>query len=81
MTFEIITPEGKLFSGNVELVTVPGTKGPFTILSNHAPIISSLGAGVITYRHKNEDKTLSIDEGFVEVLNNHISAVVEITNE
>ncbi len=81
MTLEVITPEGKLFSGKVELVTVPGTKGAFTILTNHAPIISSLTKGEIVYRQKEDEKSISIDEGFVEVLNNHVSVVVEISNE
>ncbi len=81
MTLEIITPEGKLFSGEVELVTVPGTKGTFTILNNHAPIISSLTKGKIVYRHNQSEKNLVIDEGFVEVLNNSVSIIAEVSNE
>ena len=47
MHLEIITPEKKLFTGEVKLVQVPGSSGSFEILNNHAPIISSLDEGKI----------------------------------
>lgn len=77
MKLEILTPEQLVFSGEVSLVTVPGTSGRFTILENHAPIISSLTKGVITYREKDMDVQLTVKDGFVEVSNNMISIAVE----
>ena len=77
MKLEIVTPEQLVFSGEVSLVTVPGTSGRFTILENHAPIISSLTKGVITYRVKDVDSHLTIEDGFVEVSKNVISIAVE----
>lgn len=77
MKLEILTPEQLVFSGEVSLVTVPGTSGRFTILENHAPIISSLTKGVITYREKDMDVHLTVKDGFVEVSNNMISIAVE----
>lgn len=47
MHLEIITPEKKLFSGEIKLIKVPGTKGSFEILKNHAPIISTLEKGIV----------------------------------
>jgi len=47
MFLEIITPEKKIFSGDVKLVKAPGTKGSFEILAKHAPIISTLEKGQI----------------------------------
>ena len=47
MEVKIITPEGEKFSGEADAVTVPGTKGRFQILNNHAPIISTLQSGVL----------------------------------
>ncbi len=44
---EIVTPEKQIYNGTVGLVTVPGDMGQFTILKNHAPIITTLGAGKI----------------------------------
>ena len=81
MKLEIITPEQIIFSGEVSLVTVPGTKGRFTILEQHAPIISSLEKGVITYRVDGNDVNVQSGGGFVEVNNNVISIAVEVVSE
>lgn len=81
MKLEIITPEQIVFSGEVSLVTVPGMNGSFTILKDHAPIVSSLAKGVITYRIEGEDKHFNIGSGFVEVSNNKISIAVELEDE
>ncbi|MBP7508371.1 MAG: F0F1 ATP synthase subunit epsilon [Prolixibacteraceae bacterium] len=67
MILELITPDKKIFSGEILLVQVPGEKGNFEILKNHAPIISSLGKGIIRIvctDHK--ELTYSIDSGVVE---------------
>lgn len=47
MILEIITPENKLYSGEVDVVTLPGVDGSFQLLNNHAPIVSTLGAGTV----------------------------------
>jgi len=71
---EIITPEKKLFDGKVKLVQVPGTKGSFEVLKNHAPVISTLTKGsikVITDRDKQE--FIDINSGIIEVKANIIT--------
>ena len=77
MNLEILTPEKTLFIGTVESVTLPGTQGMFTVLTNHAPMISSLRPGEITYAQKEKRETLSIGEGFVEVRNNNITVCTQ----
>ena len=78
MMLEILSPEQKLFSGEVESVTLPGTLGEFTVLKRHAPLISSLNEGEIKYRLKNGDEQrVAIRNGFVEVLKNHVSVCIE----
>lgn len=78
MMLEILSPEQKLFSGEVESVTLPGTLGDFTVLKRHAPLISSLNQGEIKYRLKNGDEQrVAIRNGFVEVLKNHVSVCIE----
>ena len=47
MYLEIISPEATLFSGEIESLTLPGTNGSFQLLENHAPIVSTLQAGVV----------------------------------
>lgn len=71
---EIISPEKCLYNGSVKLVQVPGAKGSFEILKNHAPIISTLTAGkikVITEGDKQE--FFDIVSGIVEVKANRIT--------
>lgn len=81
MKLEIVTPERIVFSGEVSLVTVPGTKGRFTILKRHAPIISSLEKGIITYRVDGEDVHIQSGGGFLEMSNDVISIAVESVDE
>ena len=78
MYLEIITPDKRIFEGEVNLVQVPGSKGAFTILKNHAPIISTLEAGKITVKEKS-GKLLQFDVngGVVENLKNKIIILVE----
>jgi F-type H+-transporting ATPase subunit epsilon len=71
---EIITPEKKLFDGQVKLVQVPGSKGSFEILKNHAPIISTLAKGIIKIiLEDDKKKTIEINSGIIEVKKNIIT--------
>jgi len=79
MKLDIISPEKVLFSGNVSAVTLPGVMGSFTILEDHAPIISSLQSGLLSYRssEKEEEVELTITGGFVEGKNNEINVCID----
>ena len=79
MNLEILTPEKKLYSGNVYGVQLPGTTGLFEVLEKHAPLVSALKAGklkVIKDRN-NQVSYFEIQGGFVEVLNNNVTVLVE----
>ena len=78
LTLRIVSPERIVFTGEVDSVLVPGTVGPFEILNNHAPIISTLVEGKVAYRVKGDTKELHIVGGFVEVKKNLVSLCVEI---
>jgi F-type H+-transporting ATPase subunit epsilon len=79
MTLEILTPERKLFSGDVYGVQMPGISGSFEVLDRHAPLVSALKAGRIkVLRDKQAHSTYyQISGGFVEVLNNRVTVLVE----
>ena len=78
MLLEIISPDKKLFSGEAELVQLPGSKGSFEILKNHAPIISTLDKGVIKIIAPDGNKTtFEIDGGVIEAKNNKIIVLAE----
>lgn len=74
MKLEIITPEKKLFDGKVRLVKVPGTKGSFEVLENHAPIISTLTRGTVRLIGENDkQEKIEISSGIIEVKANHVT--------
>ncbi|MBQ7389153.1 MAG: ATP synthase F1 subunit epsilon [Paludibacteraceae bacterium] len=78
MRLEILSPEGLVFTGEVLSVSLPGSYSAFTILKNHAPIISSLSKGVVSYVLDGEgEKEILIDGGFVEVDNNVVTICIE----
>ncbi len=78
MYLEIITPEKTIFTGEVRLVQVPGTKGSFEILHNHAPIISSLMEGKVRLiTTEGTEKTFDIKGGVIEAHNNNIAILGE----
>jgi F-type H+-transporting ATPase subunit epsilon len=77
MTLEILTPDKKVFEGDVTSVTVPGTMGSFQILKDHAPIISTLEDGPVIIKNKTEEQTFNIKGGVVEVLKNKIVVLAE----
>ena len=78
MTLEILTPEKKLYSGKVYGVQLPGISGSFEVLDKHAPIVSALGKGNLKIlKDKNSFENYIIQGGFVEVLNNKATVLVE----
>lgn len=77
MTLDILSPEKTYHVDDVESVTLPGTMGSFQILKNHAPLISSLRRGNITFSVKGHLKTMVVEEGFVEVSDNTITVCID----
>jgi F-type H+-transporting ATPase subunit epsilon len=79
MNLEILTPEKKLFSGEVYGVLMPGISGMFEVLDKHAPIVSALKPGrvKILKDKQNHSAHFDITGGFVEVLNNKVTLLAE----
>lgn len=78
MILDVISPERTVVHAAVEAVELPGTKGRFEVLLDHAPLISSLEKGVIAYRNGEGTDKVAISSGFVEVNDNHVVACVEL---
>ena len=72
MHLEILTPEKKVFEGEVISATFPGSDGSFQVLDHHAPLISLLKEGKVEYKGKEGVQTLAITGGVVEVLKNKV---------
>jgi len=72
MHLEILTPEKKIFEGDVTIATFPGADGSFQIMEHHAPLISLLKEGVVEYKSKEATQNVTITGGVVEVVNNKV---------
>jgi F-type H+-transporting ATPase subunit epsilon len=72
MQLEIITPDKVLYSGAVTRVKLPGSKGSFEVLNNHAPLISSLDAGIVRVVDTEGTHNFDITGGIMEVLDNKV---------
>ena len=82
MLLEIIAPDHQLYSGEVDLVQVPGSKGSFQILRNHAPIISTLDQGQIKIVDQKGSTTFfEVGGGVIEAKNNKIIVLAETTKK
>ena len=79
MQIEILTPEKKLFAGDVYGVQLPGVNGSFEVLEKHAPLVSALGSGILKLLLDRTGKSskYSIAGGFIEVLNNKVTILLE----
>lgn len=73
----VMSPEKTLYSDIANSVVVPGTKGAFEILENHAPIISSLQRGIVQIINNGNQTEISAESGFVEVSHNEVSICIE----
>mgnify|MGYP001346137156 CR=1 FL=1 len=82
MRLEIITPDSRIFEGEIKSVRVPGQKGSFQVLKDHAPIISTLDNGpVIIVDNSGNEKSYLISGGVIEVKMNKIILLAESARE
>jgi F-type H+-transporting ATPase subunit epsilon len=83
MELEILTPERKIYSGEVYGIQLPGISGSFEILEKHAPMVSALGKGAmkVLVDKGNNNTLFEVTGGFVEVLNNKVTVLVEKATE
>lgn len=77
----VVTPEKKVVDAEVEQVELPGELGYLGILPGHAPLISLLKTGVLTYRGAGGGKSLALSAGFVEVANDAVSVLADLAEE
>lgn len=77
ISLEVLTPEKLLLNEKVESVTVPGTKGSFQVLKDHAPLISTIDIGVIDIKKNNEKDHFTTGGGTIEVLKNKVTILVD----
>lgn len=78
MILTVLTPENRLLEAEVSKVSLPGSKGSFMVLRNHAPVISSLSEGDLVYVSSGVEGRIHVLAGFVEVNANRITVCAEV---
>ena len=78
LKLEIVTPDAKVFSDDVDMVTLPGTEGEMGILPMHVPLMTQLAAGEVSVRKGGQDFFLAVGDGFVEVTGESVSILTDM---
>lgn len=78
MMLTIVSAEKVLYEGEAQSVTVPGGKGPFEVLEGHAPIISTLRGGKLSFVTKDGEQEMTISGGFIDVHDGRAEVCVEL---
>jgi len=77
IALEVVTPSGAVVNEDVDIVNAPGYGGDFGVLANHAPFLSTIKIGVLSYETGKKREHLMVSGGFCEVSNNKITFLVE----
>ena len=77
LTLTVVTPEKQLVSEEVDQVNAPGSEGDFGVLYDHAPILTNLRSGQLSYENDGESTALVISGGYLEVTNNRVTILAE----
>ena len=78
LRLEIVTPEAKVYSEDVDMVTLPGVEGEMGIFPMHVPLMTQLASGEVSVRKGGQDFFLAVGEGFVEVTAQKVSVLVDM---
>ena len=78
LKLEIVTPEAKIYSEDVDMVTVPGVEGEMGIYPMHVPLMTQVSSGELIARKGGKDYFLAIGEGFVEIAGDHVSVMTDM---
>ncbi|WP_272699036.1 F0F1 ATP synthase subunit epsilon [Desulfovibrio sp. Fe33] len=81
LKLEIVTPDRKVLSEDVEYVGAPGIMGEFGVLPNHVPFLSALGIGNLHYKQDGKAFYVFVSGGFAEVSNNQVTILAEVAEK
>jgi len=77
LKLEIVTPEAKIYSEEVSMVTLPGSEGELGIYPNHVPLMTQVHAGEIIVSRDGSEEVLAVGEGFIEVTSDHVAILTD----
>jgi F-type H+-transporting ATPase subunit epsilon len=78
LKLEIVTPEGKSYSDDVEMVTLPGIEGEMGIFPQHVPLVTQITSGEIIARKGGRDDFLAVGEGFVQITGERVAVMTDM---
>src|SRR5436190_17940464 len=78
LKLEIVTPEGKIYSEDVDMVTLPGIEGEMGIYPQHVPLMTQIVAGEVIARKEGKDDFLAVSEGFAEITGDHVAILADV---
>ena len=78
LKLEIVTPEAKVYSEDVDMVTLPGSEGEMGIYPNHVPLMTQIVAGEVLVQKDREQVHLAVGEGFVEITGDRVSILTDM---
>ncbi len=78
LKLEIVTPEAKIYSEDVDMVTLPGVEGEMGIFPMHIPLMTQVAAGEICARRNGQDHYLAVGEGFVEITGDRVAILTDM---
>ena len=78
LKLEIVTPEAKIYSEDVEMVTLPGAEGEMGIYPEHVPLMTQIVAGEVIARKSGEDCLLAVGEGFVQITGDRVAILADM---
>jgi len=78
LKLEIVTPEAKIYSEDVDMVTLPGVEGEMGVYPMHVPLMTQITAGELVARKEGKDHFLAIGEGFVEITGERVAVLTDM---
>jgi len=78
LKLEIVTPDAKIFSEDVEMVTIPAAEGEMGVYPNHVPLMAQMVAGELTARKDGRDVFLAVGEGFIEITGERVAIMTDM---
>lgn len=78
LKLEIVTPEARIYSEDVDMVTLPGVEGEMGIYPMHIPLMTQVAAGEIVARRAGQDFFLAVGEGFVEITGDRVAVLTDM---
>ena len=78
LKLEIVTPEAKTFSDDVEMVTLPAVEGEMGVFPQHVPLVTQISSGEVIVRKNGQDSFLAVGEGFVEITANRVAIMTDM---